>query len=173
MPVDSPTLPRTCAEPASVATRPPAIPGLDILTAAAAGRRTALAAVLDYTHRFVTSYCRATLGPDPASDQLAAQLSTTITTGWPAARSAGRDFLEFAYSSALRAVRLCRYELPEPQFLGPLTDRQREVLTLRVPVGLSPLETAVALDIPVRTVHRETRRAFAALGTRPPLDRVA
>ncbi|MTJ90501.1 hypothetical protein GL305_32215 [Nocardia seriolae] len=159
MPADFPTQPVSGAAPT--------MPGLDTLTAAASCKRSALAEVLAYTHRFVTSYCRAALGPEPISDNLATQLGTAITTGWPAAWAARRDFLEFAYTSAHRAVRICRYQVPHQRLSGPLTDRQREIITLRVPVGLSPLETAVALDIPVRDVHRETRRAFAVLRAHP------
>ncbi|MFE3190723.1 hypothetical protein ACFXHA_17060 [Nocardia sp. NPDC059240] len=162
MPGRSPLLPRTAAEPTPVDSRPP-VPPLDTLTAAALGRRYALAEVLNYTRRFATAYCRAALGASPDADRLATEVSATVATGWPTAHAARRDFLEFLHSTAHRATRLARYETSRPRLPGELTDQQREILTLRVAVGLSPLETAVALGIRVLDVHRDSGRALTRL----------
>ncbi|MGW4243888.1 hypothetical protein [Nocardia sp. NPDC004722] len=161
MPGRSPLLPRTAAEPTPVDSRPP-VPALSTL-AAALGRRDALAEVLDYTRRFATAYCRATLGAGPDADRLATEVTSAVATGWPATHAQRRDFLEFLHATAHRAARLARYETPRSGLPGPLTDQQREILTLRVAVGLSPLETAVALGIRVLDVHRDSGRALTRL----------
>lgn len=162
---DAPWSPRPANPRPATASRTP-IPSAATLAAAALGRRTALAEVLTYAHAFATAYCRAALGPDPIVHHLPAQISTAIATGWPAARTARRDFLEFAYTTAHQAVRVCRYELSHPRLLGPLTENQREILTLRVLLGFSPLETSVALGIPILDIHRETTRALTRLRPR-------
>ncbi|GAB2544711.1 hypothetical protein [Nocardia heshunensis] len=162
MPGRSPFLPRTAAEPTPIDARPP-VPALDTLAAAALGRRCALAAVLDYTRRFTTAYCRAALGASPDADRLATEVSATVATGWPTAHAERRDFLEYLHATAHRAARLARYETPPSRLPGQLTDLQREILTLRVAVGLSPLETAVALGIRVLDVHRDSGRALTRL----------
>ncbi|WP_040814793.1 hypothetical protein [Nocardia concava] len=154
--------PRTARPRAAAAPRLP-IPAADTLAAAALGRRTALAEVLAYSHAFATAYCRAALGSAPSTDHLPAQISTAIATGWPTARAARRDFLEFAHTTARHAVRICGYQHPRAQALAPLTDQQREILTLRVLLGFSPLETSVALGIPILEVHRETTRTLTRL----------
>ncbi|MEC3915676.1 sigma factor-like helix-turn-helix DNA-binding protein [Nocardia sp. CDC160] len=187
MTVDTASLPRV-ASPAVHATQPvaraatpttavtsmtaatpsrAAVPSSATLAAAASGRRVALAELLTYTHYFATACCRAELGANVVSDRLADQVTTAIITGWPTARTARRDFLEFAHTTIRRAVRLCRYEHSRPSLFAQLSDGQRDLLTLRVAVGLSPTETAVALGIPVLRVHRHTARALALLKRQP------
>ncbi|WP_405490543.1 hypothetical protein [Nocardia sp. NBC_00511] len=143
------------------------LPAADVLTAAARGRRPAIAELLRFTRVFVTGYCRAGLGTIRLSDELAVQVCEAVVGGWPAAHAAGRDFLEFAYSTARRAVRVCRYEVPSCSPLTPLTDLQREIVTLRVVLGLSVSETAAALRIPMLEVHRDSGRALKTLSARP------
>ncbi|AYF77871.1 hypothetical protein D7D52_33200 [Nocardia yunnanensis] len=163
MPVDSTLPPGPAALSDTAAPQaPPPVPGLNTLAAAALGTRSALAEVLAYSHRFVTVYCRAALGASPSADLLAAEVCATLATGWPTAHTQRRDFLEFVHATASRAVALGRWESPHTYPLGPVTDMQREILLLRAIVGLSPMETAVALRIPVLTVHRETSGALAA-----------
>ncbi|WP_067657952.1 sigma factor [Nocardia harenae] len=134
--------------------------------AAARGDGDALGALLEQVRPFVTRYCRARLGTGPA-DAVATGICADLLTALPRFRESGGSFLAFAYRIASRTVAdvLRRRGASSPEPLGELPESQREVLVLRLVLGLSADETARALHTTIGVVRVTQHRALDTLRT--------
>lgn len=134
--------------------------------AAAAGDGAALRRLLDRVRPLVTRYCRARLEAGTA-DTVATGICADLLTALPRFRESGGPFLAFAYRMTSRtvtdAVRRRGAGSREP--LGRLPETQREVLVLRLVLGLSADETASALHTTIGAVRVTQHQALDTLRT--------
>ncbi|MFI5607871.1 sigma factor [Amycolatopsis sp. NPDC051903] len=150
----------------------------DVLEKAAAGEGEAVRRVLPAMKPFVVRYCRARLGRQEDefrnADDVAQEICLAVLTALPGYRASGRPFLAFVYDIARRIIA----SVPggaEPgggrhavggrmtELMRILPERQREILVLRVVVGLSAEETAEALGATAAAVLVQQDRALIRL----------
>ncbi|MFE3290044.1 sigma factor-like helix-turn-helix DNA-binding protein [Rhodococcus sp. NPDC059234] len=141
------------------------LPGVDELDdaaiASAAGDRHATARVITILRPLVTRLCRAELGSGAGVDERAAGICRDVAVAVVTARRGPR--LRIAYEATLRALDGVRRD--SPAVLDGVSRRGREVLTLRIAVGLSVEQAAAALGIAPGRVRVEQHRALTALRT--------
>lgn len=180
--------------------RPPtaAVPE-ELVAAAVAGDRDAVARLLELLRPLVARYCRARLGSvnrsSLSADDVAQEVCLAVLNALPNYRPQGSPFLAFVYGIAAhkvidahRSVTRARADPvevvpdtvetdPGPEqhalrgvltgqlraLLDELPDKQREILVLRVVVGLSAEETARAVGATPGTVRVAQHRALARL----------
>ncbi|WP_181763026.1 sigma factor-like helix-turn-helix DNA-binding protein [Rhodococcus spelaei] len=136
-------------------------------TAAAAGDRDATARLVALLLPLVTRLCRAEFGRGSGSDDLAAGLCPAVAAAVVAARGPrraerrGMSPLRVAYEATVQHLQGLRPGASD--VLDGISRRGREVLTLRLAVGLSVEQTAVALGITAGRVRVEQHRAVTAL----------
>jgi RNA polymerase sigma-70 factor (ECF subfamily) len=75
----------------------------ELVRAATAGDRDAVARLLEVVRPNVVRYCRARLGP-PAADDVAQEVCLAVLTGLPGYRFQGKPFLAFVYGIAAHKV---------------------------------------------------------------------
>ena len=133
----------------------------DLVAAAMAGDREAVGRVLTIIRPLVVRYCRARLGaPDRSSAAADAHRASARNRSEPVADVP--DSVEVADGPEQRALRV---ELSGEmgRLLDQLPDKQREILVLRVVVGLSAEETAEAVGSTPGAVRVAQHRALARL----------
>ena len=171
----------------------------ELVAAAKAADRKAVARVLPIIPPLVVRYCRARLGARDGSsasaDDVAQEVCLAVLTALPGYRVQGKPFLAFVYGIAAHKVidahrasarnrsepvaevpdamesadgpeqRALRVELSGEigRLLEQLPDKQREILVLRVVVGLSAEETADAVGSTPGAVRVAQHRALARL----------
>jgi len=112
----------------------------------------------------VTRYCRARLGCDERAAVVARAVCRTITATAPATDDEAA-LTAFVYQTAAAAVDEAGPAAGLPPHLAQLPPGEREVLVLRVAVGLSAERTAAALgttpDLVRRVQHQALRRLRA------------
>lgn len=170
-----------------------------MVSAALTGSRLATECVLRTIQPWAVRYCRARIGQRQRSyeqaDELARQVCQTVLTTLRTYQDHRGSFLAFVYEAAARAVDAYRHparsmaqrgaaavqlvvvEPAEPagqmaRLLSRLPPSQREIMVLRVAVGLSTQQTADALGCTPGAVrvaqHRaldQLRKAMAAEAT--------
>lgn len=112
----------------------------------------------------VTRYCRARLGAGAGADEVARAVWRTVAANPP--DSASRSALAaFVYRTAAAAVDAAGWHARTgmPGQLAQLPPAQREVLVLRVAVGLSVEEAAAALGATPEVVRRVQHQALQRL----------
>ncbi|MEU5692502.1 sigma factor-like helix-turn-helix DNA-binding protein [Actinosynnema sp. NPDC020468] len=114
---------------------------------------------------FVVRYCRAKLSTSP--DDVAREVCLAVLTALPGIREKRTPLLAFVYGIAAATVASARGKPAEPAFLRGLPVGQREILLLRVAVGLSTEETAHAVGSTPNAVRVAQHRALAALRAHP------
>jgi RNA polymerase sigma-70 factor (ECF subfamily) len=174
------------------------LPSDELVRAAQAGDRAAVARLLIVVRPHVVRYCRARLGsPDrsPSADDVAQEVCLAVLTGLPRYRFEGRPFLAFvhgvaahkvidAHRTATRGWRDHDVDIPDSEdrtegpeqralrtelsgelrrMLDELPDAQREVLVLRVALGLSAVETAALVGSTPGAVRVAQHRGLARL----------
>jgi RNA polymerase sigma-70 factor, ECF subfamily len=144
---------------------------------AAQGDRSAVEELLAATRPVVVRYCRAGVGrvegSFAAADGVAREVCLAVLGGLSGYRAEGRSFLAFLYDVAVREVGKARRSRPTvrteglPAELAGLAEvlsvGQREVLLLRVGVGLSAEETADAMGMTPGAVRIAQHRALNEL----------
>ena len=112
----------------------------------------------------VTRYCRARMGCDERAAVVARAVCRTITATAPATDDEAA-LTAFVYQTAAGAVDEAGPAAGLPPHLAQLPPGEREVLVLRVAVGLSAERTAAALgatpDLVRRVQHQALRRLRA------------
>ncbi len=172
----------------------------DVVRAAVAGDRRAVASLLATVRPLVVRYCRARVGRQERSstsaDDVAQEVCLALLTALPTYRDHGRPFLAFVYgiaahkvADAHRAALRNRAEpvpelpdAPDDDHVGPeqsalrlelsqrmgellrlLPAKQREILVLRVVVGLTADQTADAVATTPGAVRVAQHRALTRL----------
>ncbi|MFC8043427.1 sigma factor [Nocardia sp. NPDC057353] len=132
--------------------------------AAAAGDGAALRRLLDRVRPLVTRYCRARLEAG-AADTVATGVCAELLTALPRFRESGGSFLAFAYRMTSRAVAdaVRRRGARSQEPLANLPEKQREVLVLRLVLGLSADQTASALHTTTGAIRVTQHEALDAL----------
>ncbi|MCK2237439.1 sigma-70 family RNA polymerase sigma factor [Crossiella sp. S99.2] len=160
-----------------------------VLTATISGDRSAMSWLLGWIRPIVVRYCRTRIGRGTDSyaeaDEVAQEVCLAVLTSLPAYRSQGRPFLAFLYGIAAHKVADRNRGDAEGQdvaggspdlgdevgglsenlstLLGILPPRQREVLILRVVVGMSATDAAAALEMTEKAVRAAQHRALTKL----------
>ncbi|MEV8614893.1 sigma-70 family RNA polymerase sigma factor [Amycolatopsis sp. NPDC051373] len=152
--------------------------GLDVVAEAAKGDREAIVQLLLTVRPLVVRYCRARIGRQHGgfarADDLAQEVCLEILRALPGHRVDDLAFLALVYgiaqqkvADARRGARLVveRQALDErmTDLMRVLPDRQREILVLRVIIGLSAEETAEALGLTAGAVRVQQHRALTRL----------
>ncbi|GAB3579607.1 sigma-70 family RNA polymerase sigma factor [Amycolatopsis endophytica] len=128
-----------------------------LVTAAADGDAQAITDLVDALTPVLVRYCRARLGP--AGDDIAQEACVAILHALP--RLDG-SFTALVYD--LTAEKVDAAHVPEaPSPVMALPPGEREIVVLRVAVGLSAEETAEALGMPVAAVRVTQHRALDRL----------
>ncbi|WP_425297156.1 sigma-70 family RNA polymerase sigma factor [Nocardia brasiliensis] len=139
-------------------------------------------------------FARTDTGPDP--DDLAQEILLTVVTALPRYTAQGRPFLAFVYGIAAHKVAAAERAITRPEkpaaveipedlsplfeqralepetdaelsgFLATLPDQEREILILRLVLGLSLRDTAVAVNSTTDAVERTQERALTQLEKR-------
>lgn len=139
-------------------------------------------------------FTRTSKRPDP--DDLAQEILLAVLTALPRYRDQGRPFMAFVYGIAAHKVAAAERAIVRPEepteveipedlsplfeqralepetdtelssFLATLPDQEREILILRLALGLSLRDTAVAVDSTTDAVERIQERALARLEKR-------
>ena len=171
----------------------------ELVTAAQAGDRDAVARLLEVIRPLVARYCRGKLGTVDRSflsaDDVAQEVCLAVLTALPTYRVQGKPFLAFVYGiashkviDAHRAVSRGRSDpvadVPETAEVGAgpeqralhgelstqlralleeLPEKQREILVLRIVVGLSAEETAEIVGASPGAVRVAQHRALGRL----------
>jgi RNA polymerase sigma-70 factor (ECF subfamily) len=141
----------------------------DDLPGALAGEPGAIERLLAAIRPFVVHYCRARIGrvgqSFAAADNLAQQVCMAVLTRLPAFPAGGRPFLAFVYAIAAdRADQASQGGVAGARLHGLLSvlpAPQREVVLLRMAVGLTTEETAEATGASPSTVRLTQHRALA------------
>ena len=196
--VDAVAAAAPAAPPDPVPRPAPAVPE-ELVAAAVAGDRAAVARLLELLRPLVARYCRGKLGSVNRSflsaDDVAQEVCLAVLNTLPTYRQQGSPFLAFVYGIAAhkvvdahRAVSRARADPVEvvpdtvetgfgPEqhamhgvlaaqlraLLDELPDKQREILVLRVVVGLSAEETARIVGATPGTVRVAQHRALTKL----------
>ena len=112
----------------------------------------------------VTRYCRARLGCDKRAADVARAVCRTITSTAPT--DADEAVLTaFVYRTAVAAVDAAGDATGLPPHIAQLPPAEREVLVLRVVVGLSAERTAAAVGATPDLVRRVQHQALQRLRT--------
>jgi RNA polymerase sigma-70 factor (ECF subfamily) len=169
----------------------------DLVRAAMAGDRTAVAQLVGAVRPLVVRYCRARLGTNSSlsADDVAQEVCIAVLTGLRRYRFEQKPFLAFVHGIAAHKVvdahrassrnrwdldaevpdavdagespdqHAMRVELSDElrRLLDLLPDKQREVLVLRVAMGLSAEEAAAALRSKPGAVRVAQHRALTRL----------
>lgn len=131
----------------------------------ASARRVVMAAV----RPAALSYCRARLGVGDRATAIAVEVSRTVEAQLHGRPRSGLQIYALVHAIAVTAVDDAGPARPEasasgmPATLAQLTEPEREVLILRVAVGLTVLETAAALDRSPSAVRLIQHRALERL----------
>jgi len=150
-----------------------------LVTAAVHGDRQAVERLLERIRPMVLRYCRARVGRIGRSfataDDVCQEVLLGVITALPNYRDQGRPFLAFVYGIAAHKVAdsqrrdtapdLAGGELPELALtmFRALPDKQREIVVLRVAVGLSAEDTAKAIGSTPGAVRVAQHRALTKL----------
>lgn len=162
-----------------------------VVAAAREGDPRATNALLTRIRPLIVRYCRVRVGrqaPGPAdAADLAQEICLAVLSALPSYTDQGRPFLAFVFGIAAHKVAAAhstaRYQTepvaqvpatPEPhpqatiraemtRLLNALPMKQREILVLRIVLGLSAEETAEAIGITPSAVRAAQRRALARL----------
>lgn len=137
-----------------------------LLAAAAAGDRVAGYRLMAVVRPAVLRYCRARLGSGDAATEVARRVCRTVGATLAELPCSASDVHAFVHRIAVELVD----DVPVPDglpgmagMLGVLSPAQREVLVLRVAVGLSAEETAAALDSTPDAVRHTQHHALDRL----------
>ncbi|MEW2506575.1 MULTISPECIES: sigma factor-like helix-turn-helix DNA-binding protein [unclassified Amycolatopsis] len=141
----------------------------DIVAAAAKGDREAVRQVLSAARHVAVRYCRARIGRQDGTfataDSAANEVCAAVLRALPSQIGAERSLLGLVCALARGEVdhvgRETRQEALDPMRVLP--DRQREILVLRVIIGLSAEETAEALGLTAGAVRVQQHRALGRL----------
>ncbi len=147
-------LPRRCTTPTSEVE--------SLVAAAVDGDREAIAELLTRIRPLIVRYCRARVGR--GGDDLAQEICLDVLRALPHYRDQGRPFLTFVYGMAANRVAQnpgLRRRIDE--LLALLPPRQRDVVTLRVVLGLSAEETGLVLGMTPSAVRVAQHRALTRL----------
>jgi RNA polymerase sigma-70 factor, ECF subfamily len=129
----------------------------DVVAAAVVGDRLALYQLLSRVQPAVVRYCRARLGNGAVATTVARRICGTVVTKLPDLRDTTVVYA-FVHGIAAAAVDAVARGFTEgaglPGAFAALSPAQREVLVLRVAVGLSAAETASALGSTPDAVRR-------------------
>ena len=124
--------------------------------------RAAVERLLRTIRPLIVRYCRARLASLASADAVAREICMSVLSAWPTYREQGRSLLAFVYGIAAQKVATVPdRELSEQLRLLP--ERLREILVLRVVVGLSAEETAEAVGSTPSAVRLAQHRALARL----------
>jgi RNA polymerase sigma-70 factor (ECF subfamily) len=145
-----------------------------LIAEAAGGDQLAIRTLAAIVVPVVRRYCRAHLGTTEAAEQVARRISRTIIKTLPSYLRSRAPFWGYVYGVTARAVADAqRYTTPEhphpgsarllAQLLATLSSEQREVLVLRVPLGLSVEDTAKIIGMSPATVRLIQHRALDRL----------
>ncbi|MCE7009987.1 RNA polymerase sigma factor ShbA [Kibdelosporangium philippinense] len=158
-----------------------------LVSPAVAGDPEAVGRLLTTIRPLVVQYCRVRIGRAEQSlaraDDVAQEACLAVLTALPRYRSQGRPFLAFVYGITAHKVadaqrvrgRDQRESAPMSdaerdqttanidQMLSGLTPRQRDILILRIVIGLSAEETAEAVGSTPGAVRVAQHRALARL----------
>jgi RNA polymerase sigma-70 factor (ECF subfamily) len=158
-----------------------------LVSAAVQGDREAVERLVERTRPFVVGYCRARIGRLGGSfekaDDVGQKTILSMIAALPWYRGQGRPFVSFVYGIAAHTVAdslrsgldvELREELSELDVttrLASLPEKQREVLVLRVMIGLSAEDTAQVIGSTPGAVRVAQHRAVARLraGAQAPL----
>jgi RNA polymerase sigma-70 factor (ECF subfamily) len=135
------------------------------------GRAAGWDADVEVVWPLVVRYCRARVGRRGQSfsmaDELARDVCSTAVAELAEFRRQGRSFLAFVYGIAVRKLAGVRGEgvpaVRMAELVAVLPEAQREVLLLRVVVGLSAEETADAVGMTAGAVRVVQHRALNEL----------
>lgn len=131
----------------------------------------------------IVRYCRARVGRNgngfAAADHLARTVCLAVLTALPTHVTERRPLLPLVYGVARHVIANSRHTSTAASLehatdgrhtalIRTLPARQREVLTLRVAVGLSVEDTALATGLTPDAVRAATHQAMAGLRRRPP-----
>lgn len=162
-----------------------------LLRQAAAGDPRAADDVIAVVRPLVVRYCRARLGRLDVLDAVVQQVCLAVRASLPRYRTEARPFLAFVYGIASQKVTDAlpakvsdrrtseRHEARDEllnrleALLDTLPDEQREVLVLRIVIGLSAQETAEAVGSTPGAVRVAQARALARLRVRDTGGRAA
>ncbi|MET0133782.1 MAG: sigma factor-like helix-turn-helix DNA-binding protein [Kibdelosporangium sp.] len=132
------------------------------IAGAVRGDRRALEQLLATLRPLVTRYCRARIGRRAgtfaAADTIAVDAMRAVLAALPTYRQ--QPFLGFVHKLIAPLVRAVGRTEAGPWLLKELTEAQREVIVLRVAVGLSAEETAEALGSTAATIRIAQHRAL-------------
>lgn len=133
--------------------------------AARGGDRRAVRDVLDSVRPTVVRYCRARVSASGGrADDLAHAVCGEVVAALPRYRPRDESFAAFVYRIAAGAV--TGEEVPEHSPVALLSARHREILVLRVAVGLSAEEAASALGCTAAAIRLGQHHALAELRAR-------
>ncbi len=138
----------------------------DVVAAAVAGDRLAVYRLLSHVQPAVMRYCRARLGGGAAATTAARHICRTVVTKLPDLRDTTVVYAfvhGIAAAAVDAAVRTPAGRTGLPATFAVLSPAQREVLVLRVAVGLSAEETASALGSTPGAVRRVQHNALEIL----------
>ncbi len=127
-------------------------PAVDLIRAAAAGDRRAERRLVALVRPVVLRYCRARLGATPEAFDAAREICGAVAAALPTI--SGVDVSFPAVVHRIARLRVDRVDVPAvrgaagsmPVLLRDLAPLQRDVLVLRVAVGLSVEQTAEAVE---------------------------
>ncbi|MET7996039.1 sigma-70 family RNA polymerase sigma factor [Amycolatopsis sp. NPDC005232] len=149
----------------------------EIVAQAAQGDREAMIQVLVAVRPLVVRYCRARIGRQErfaSADDIAQEVCLVVLRQLPDYDRGHSSFLPLVYGIAQHKVAdarraagavVSRQALDErmTDLMRVLPDRQREILVLRVIIGLSAEETAEALGLSAGAVRVQQHRALTRL----------
>lgn len=145
---------------------------IDVVAAAVAGDRQARYRLMAHVEPAVVRYCRARLGCGDLATTVARRVCrTVVATLADLPDGAGiHAFVHRVAEDAVDRVRRPAGLVGMPAMLRLLSPAQREVLVLRVAVGLSLEETASALDSSPGAVRQVQHHALDRLRAAGPQD---
>src|ERR687896_500669 len=159
----------------------------ELVARAMTGDHQAVGTLITLIRPMVVRYCRARLGrvdrSSVSADDVAQEVCLAVLTALPGYRIQGRPFLAFVYGiashkviDAHRAATRNRSEpvadVPDAVEAADGPEKQREILVLRVVVGLSAEETAEAVGSTPGAVRVAQHRALARLRKSMPEEEV-
>ncbi|WP_326834188.1 sigma factor-like helix-turn-helix DNA-binding protein [Amycolatopsis rhabdoformis] len=139
---------------------------------AARGDPEAIARFLTAARPLILRYCRARIGRKAGgfaqADEVAQEVCLALLTALPGHGPGDRSFLPGVYRLAQQKIRAAGPpgEPPDARLgalLRVLPERQREILTLRMIVGLSAEQSALVLGLTPSAVRVQQHRALARL----------
>ena len=147
-------LPRRCTTPTSEVE--------PLVQAAVDGDREAVAELLTRIRPLIVRYCRAQVAQ--GADDLAQEICLDVLRALPHYHDQGRPFLAFVYGIAThRVAQMPGLRRRIDDLLALLPPRHRDVVTLRVVLGLSAEETGRVLGMTPSAVRVAQHRALNRL----------